>query len=161
MRQLTRLRDVRAPDNRNADTLSQAQVRWMADNAEDMEGYNSAVISQIRLAQGSQGWTQPPAPAPSGAPTNANGYPSASGRQILGEVLSARPLDGDWILDLSHYAVPQTVQLYYNSMRLGVGEDLDYVVEESVTGAGYDRVRLTGALPPGVRDRIQVDYTQA
>lgn len=158
---MQRLRDIRAPTNPNADTLSQAQVRQMASSAEDMESYNSAIISQIRLAQGSQGWTQPPFPSPGGGPTNANGYPSASGREILGEVLVARPLGGDWVLDLSYYAVPQTVKLFYNSMRLGVGDGQDYVVEESVPGQGYDRVRLTGALPPLLRDRITVDYVEA
>ena len=156
-----RLAEIRAPQAPNADGLTQAQVRQMATAAVDYEQYNSAIISEIRLQAASQAWTQPPHPQEgTGGATNANGYPSRVGQEVWGEVLDGVRNGINTLFGLSHFAVPQTVRVFYNGLRLNVGEDEDYVIGESVAGRGFDTVSLTGGAPRD-RDRLWADYIRS
>ena len=55
--QLLRLRNIRPPDEAT-DSLTPSQVRAMADGSATLEDYFVAVRSQLRIAQGSQAWTE-------------------------------------------------------------------------------------------------------
>lgn len=152
-RQLIRLKDVRAPSQPNDDQLTQGQIRQVATDAVTMDDYNSAVISQIRIVSGSNGWTEPPAPG--------NGGGGGQGQEILGEVPSGVTDGQNVTFILAKYAIPATVKVYYNSLRLCSAGNADYSVTETTLGAGFNVVTLTGALPPRSRDRLWVDYTPA
>ncbi len=162
-RQTLPLAQIRAPEYID-DQMSQAQTQVVAGRITNAEQLMSVIASQIRLAQGSRGWLQPPAPVqvPPDPTDPAAGYLPGVGQIIVDEQLSGAQDGANRLFQASHYFVAASLVVRFNGAEFHWGQEADYIpVEGGGPGTGYNLIRLTGALPPLPRDRLTASYIRA
>ena len=164
--QLLRLRNIRPPDE-ETDSLTPSQVRAMADGSGTLEDYFVAMRSQIRIAQGSQAWTEasPAIPAPIDPTTGEPLAPTGLALTGAGRIVTQEALDGvrdgvNGIFATAHPFFLGGLVVFLNGLPQVYGDEV-MAYESQGVGTGYDGIQVTGGLLPREGDSLRATYTRA